>query len=163
MSVFSQQKFISFSSPSYYFTTMPSAAERKQQLEAACAEWLRQEMEEQLWEERELQEIEEEERWEEEERQRREEEERRRAEEACLAEEARIAEEMRRAAEEEERAAEEARKAAEPESGSWEERIRALRLLPPVEEEMTPEAAKSGSLGACYHCRTQKRECVRPR
>ena len=90
-------------------------------------------------------------------------------EEARLAEEARIAEEMRRAAEEEERAAEEARraeearKAAEPESGSWEERIQALRLLPPAEEETTPEAAKSGSPRACYHCRTRKRECVWPR
>ena len=90
-------------------------------------------------------------------------------EEAHLAEEARIAEEMRRAAEEEERAAEEAqrveeeRKVAEPESGSWEERIRALRLLPAAEEETTPEAAKSGSLRACYHCRTRKRECVQPR
>ena len=90
-------------------------------------------------------------------------------EEAHLAEEARIAEEMRRAAEEEERAgeeaqrAEEAQKVAEPEPGSWEERIQALRLLPAVEEEMTPEAAKSGSLRACYHCRTQKWECVQPR
>ena len=141
---------------------MPSAAECKQQLEAAHAEWLRREMEEKLWEERELQEIKEEECWEEEERQRREEEERRQAEEARLAEEARIAEEMRRV-EEEERAAEEARKVAEPESGSWEERIWALRLLPAAEEEATPEAAKSGSLGACYHCRTRKRECVRLR
>ena len=76
---------------------------------------------------------------------------------------------MRRAAEEEERVVEEAwrveeaRKAAEPESGSWEERIQALQLLPPAEEETTLEAAKSGSLGACYHCRTRKRECVRPR
>ena len=46
---------------------MPSAAERKQQLEAAHAEWLWREMEEKLQEEQELQEIEEEERWEEEE------------------------------------------------------------------------------------------------
>ena len=122
---------------------MPSAVERKQQLKATCAERLRRETEEKLREERELQEIEEEERREEEERQRREEEERRQAEEA--------------------RRAEEARKAAEPESGSWEERIQALRLLPPVEEETTLEAAKSGSPGACYHCRTRKRECVRPR
>ena len=78
-------------------------------------------------------------------------------------------EEMRWAAEEEERAAEEARrveeaqKAAEPEPGSWEERIWALWLLPAVEEETTLEAAKSGSLGACYHCRTRKQECARPR
>ena len=84
-------------------------------------------------------------------------------------EEARIAEEMRPVAEEEERAAEEAqraeeaRKAAEPESGSWEEQIQALRLLPPAEEETMLEAAKSGSPRACYHCRTRKRECVRPR
>ena len=84
-------------------------------------------------------------------------------EEAHLAEEARIVEEMRWVAEEEERVAEEARKAAEPESGSWEEQIRALRLLPAAEEETTLEAAKSGSLRACYHCRTRKRECVRPR
>ena len=76
---------------------------------------------------------------------------------------------MHQAAEEEERVveeawkAEEARKAAEPESGSWEEWIRALRLLPPAEEETMLEAAKSASLGACYHCRTRKRECVRLR
>ena len=74
---------------------------------------------------------------------------------------------MRWAAEEEERLAEEAQraeeaqKAAELESGSWEERIRALRLLLPAEEETTTEAAKSASPGACYHCRTRKRECVR--
>ena len=70
------KNFISFFSSPSFFTMMPSAAERKQQLEAACAERLRWEMEEKLREERELQEIEEEERWEEEERQRREEEER---------------------------------------------------------------------------------------
>ena len=46
---------------------MPSAAEHKQQLEAACAERLWREMEEKLREERELHEIEEEERQEEEE------------------------------------------------------------------------------------------------
>ena len=129
---------------------MPSTVECKQQLEAAHAEWLWWEMEEKLREEQELQEIEEEER-------------QRREEEARLAEEARIAEELRWAAEEEERAAEEAWKAAEPEPGSWEEWIQALRLLLAAEEEMTPEAAKSGSLGACYHCRTRKRECVQPR
>ena len=54
---------------------MPSAAERKQQLEATCAEWLQREMEEKLREEQELQEIKEEEH-QEEERRRREEEER---------------------------------------------------------------------------------------
>ena len=86
-------------------------------------------------------------------------------------EEARIAEEMQRVVEEEERAAEEAwraeeaRKAAEPEPESWEEQIRALQLAPVVEEEMTVEAAESGSPnpGACYHCRNQKRKCVRLR
>ena len=65
-------------------------------------------------------------------------------------------------AEEEEKAVEEAQKAA-TEPGSWEEQIWVLQLEPVVEEETTAEAAKSGSLGACYHCRTQKRECVRPR
>ena len=73
-----------------------------------------------------------------------------------------MAEEEERAAEEARRA-EEARKVVEPESGSWEERIWALRLLPPAEEEMTLEAAKSGSPGACYHCRTRKWECVQLR
>ena len=62
MSVFSRQFFYLFSirRPHFIFTMMPSAAECKQQLEAACAERLRRETEEKLWEERELQEIEEE-------------------------------------------------------------------------------------------------------
>ena len=108
-----------------------------------------------MQEEQELQEIEEEECWEEEEQQRREEEERQ------WVEEARIVEEISQAAEEEEKAAEEAQKAA-AEPGSWEEWIQALQLELVPEEEMTVEAAKSGSLNprACYHCRNQKQECV---
>ena len=86
-------------------------------------------------------------------------------EEARLAEEARIAEEMHWAVEEEERAAEEAWRVAEPEPGSWEKQIRVLQLALVVEEETTAETAKLGSQnpGACYHCRTQKWECVRLR
>ena len=143
---------------------MPSAAERKQQLEAAHAERLQWKTEEKLWEEQELQEIEEEEHREEEERWRREEEERGRAEEACLAEEARNVEEMCRAVEEEEKAVEEARKAA-VELGSWEERIQALQLELVAEVETMAEAAKLGSPnpGACYHCRSWKWDCVQPR
>ena len=114
-------------------TLMPSAVECKQQLEATCAEWLQQEMEEKLQEEQELQEIEEEERWEEEKQWRREEEERQQAEEA------RIVEEMHQAMEEEDKAAEEAWKAA-ADPGFWEERIQVLQL------ETEAEAAKSGSV-----------------
>ena len=58
--------YLSYLSASLFFTMMPSAAKHKQQLEAACAEWLRWEMEEKLQEEWELQEIEEEEHQEEE-------------------------------------------------------------------------------------------------
>ena len=71
----------------------------------------------------------------------------------------------RKRAAEEAQKVEEARKAVEPEPGSWEERIQALQLALVVEEETMAEAAKSGSPnpGACYHCRTRKRECVRLR
>ena len=85
-------------------------------------------------------------------------------EEARLAEEARIAEEMHQAVEEEEKVVEEAQKvAAEP--GSWEEQIQVLQLEPVAEEEMMAEAAKSGSPnpGPCYHCRSWKWDCIRPR
>ena len=77
-------------------------------------------------------------------------------------EEERVVDEEERVADEEERAADEAQKAAELEPGSWEEQIWALQLEPVVEEEMTAEAAKSGSPNprACYHCRNQKQECV---
>ena len=49
-----------------------------------------------------------------------------------------------------------------PELGSWEEWIWALQLALVVGEETMAEAAKSGSpnLGACYHCRNWKRECM---
>ena len=71
-------------------------------------------------------------------------------------------EEMRRAVEEEERVVEEAWKVV-VELGSWEERIWALQAE--AEVETMVGAAKSGSSnpGPCYHCRSQKRDCVWPR